>query len=789
MIKVLLIGNGAREHAIAEAIRNSPQMHSLFSYMKSNNPGIRNLSKRCEQGEYHDIERIKNFAEQVRPDFCVVGPEAPLDHGVVDALEKIGVPSVGPNKELAKLETSKTFTRLLMEKHKVPGLPEFRVFRDMDGVKEFLESLDSFVVKPDGLTGGKGVMVHGEHLKDVNDALRYCEEVLKTHESVVVEEKLEGEEFSLQSFTDGKFVIDSPPAQDHKRAYVGDQGPNCYSEDTEILTENGWVTFDKLKKDEKVMTFDPKKKTLKLAKPKKIYWMKYDGKMIHFKHRELDLLVTPNHRMLVKNRKTKKMKIVEADSFQGENEILLSGVWKGKSQKYYYIEEYDYKFNRKLKIQKIKFKDWLRFMGIFLSEGYATIRKDGCRVHVCQTKKSKYFHDFEGILSKLPFKFSFSERDSKFRINSIQLAKLLKTFGNSKEKYIPDYIKNATKEDIIEFLNAFLLGDGDIHYGKMRFHSGSKKMIDDIQELILKIGTSSIITVDKRKKMLNPINKKYYKANEVYSLGIKPENSVGIRKKDISEVNYNGHVGCVTVSTGFVVVRRNNRVAISGNTGGMGSYSCEDHLLPFIKKSDLEEAHRITELVARAIMKEIGSPYRGVMYGGFMVTRDGVKLLEYNARLGDPEAMNVLPILKSDFIDLCYGVISGLANARTEFERKATVCKYVVPKGYPENPVKGERIELSSVPKAKVYYASVDQRPDGLYMSGSRAVAFVGISEDLWSAERIAEEAIKSIKGNVFYRSDIGTKALIEKRIRHMEMIRGSGMHRNPEEVSIRGMK
>jgi phosphoribosylamine--glycine ligase len=164
------------------------------------------------------------------------------------------------------------------------------------------------------------------------------------------------------------------------------------------------------------------------------------------------------------------------------------------------------------------------------------------------------------------------------------------------------------------------------------------------------------------------------------------------------------------------------------------------------------------------------------MYGGFMVTKDDVKLLEYNARLGDPEAMNVLPILRSDFIDMCYGIVNGrLSHVKAEFENKSTVCKYVVPKGYPDNSVKGEKIEVPVATKARMYYASVDQKPEGLYMSGSRAIAFVGISHDFSEAEKIAEEAVKAVRGNVFHRPDIGTKALLEKRINHMKTIRSKG--------------
>ena len=98
------------------------------------------------------------------------------------------------------------------------------------------------------------------------------------------------------------------------------------------------------------------------------------------------------------------------------------------------------------------------------------------------------------------------------------------------------------------------------------------------------------------------------------------------------------------------------------NTGGMGSYSCADHLLPFLDAADVAEGLEITRRVAEAIRLETGVPYKGIMYGGFMVTASGVKLIEYNARFGDPEAMNILPLLRTDFIDVCRAIIDGTAR-------------------------------------------------------------------------------------------------------------------------------
>jgi len=167
------------------------------------------------------------------------------------------------------------------------------------------------------------------------------------------------------------------------------------------------------------------------------------------------------------------------------------------------------------------------------------------------------------------------------------------------------------------------------------------------------------------------------------------------------------------------------------------------------------------------------------MYGGFMSTRYGVKLIEYNARFGDPEAMNILPLLRTDFIDVCQAIIDGgLDRMDIVFEKKATVCKYVVPKSYglpqdhPEAASTSSRIEIGEVREAQLYYSSIDQRPDGLYMTSSRAIGVVGIADSLAEAERIAERAVSAIRGPVDHRPDIGTEPLLRKRIQHMKILK-----------------
>ena len=211
------------------------------------------------------------------------------------------------------------------------------------------------------------------------------------------------------------------------------------------------------------------------------------------------------------------------------------------------------------------------------------------------------------------------------------------------------------------------------------------------------------------------------------------------------------------------------------NTGGMGAYSCEDHSLPFLSRDNLRLAKRINKLVADALLDETGEPYKGILYGGFMVTRDGLRLIEYNARFGDPEALNVLSLLSTDFADVCEAIIHGTLNKLSVvFKNLATVCKYVVPEGYPEKPVKGEPIywKPDTSENLRTFLASVDKGDDGVYrLSGSRAVAFVGIGANLEEAERIAEKAACAVKGPVYHREDIGTRELLAKRVSHMRAL------------------
>jgi len=234
MTNVLLVGGAGREHAIAKALCRGPEQVRLFAVMAHASPGVVDLSHEWERHAETDVAWIVDWAARREIEFAVVGFEDPLAAGLCDALEARGIRAVGPQRAAARLETSKAFARELMRRHDVPGQIGFHVFTAADAARRFLGGTSAlFAVKPAGLSAGKGVRIMGEHLADRDEAARYAAEVIEHavggERAVVLEERVEGEEFSVQCFVDGETVVPMPVVQDYKRAYEGNQGPNTGS--------------------------------------------------------------------------------------------------------------------------------------------------------------------------------------------------------------------------------------------------------------------------------------------------------------------------------------------------------------------------------------------------------------------------------------------------------------------------------------------------------------------------------------------------------------------------------
>lgn len=224
-MNILIIGGGGREHAIAKKLSQSPRVNKLWC--APGNGGISKLAE-CVNIKATDIGGVLEFCHINRPDLVVVAPDDPLVMGMVDKLNDAGIPAFGPTASAAAIEGSKEFAKDFMRKFNIPTA-EYAVFGDFDAAKAYiLEKGAPIVIKADGLALGKGVTV-AMSINDALDALRraMCDKVFgKSGERVVIEEYMTGPEVSLLCFTDGETVVPMPSAQDHKRVYDGDRGPN-----------------------------------------------------------------------------------------------------------------------------------------------------------------------------------------------------------------------------------------------------------------------------------------------------------------------------------------------------------------------------------------------------------------------------------------------------------------------------------------------------------------------------------------------------------------------------------
>ena len=224
-MKILIVGGGGREHAIAWKLAQSKKVDKL--YCAPGNAGIAEVAE-CVAIKAEDVEGICAFAKEKKIDLTVIGPEVPLSMGIVDALAAEGLKAFGPNRMCAQLEGSKSFTKAFLARHRIPTAG-YKEFTDINALKKSVGIFGyPMVIKADGLAAGKGVVI----AEDEEAAITAIDEIMgdkifgEAGEKIVVEEFLTGIEASMLCFVDGKTIVPMESAQDYKRIFDEDNGPN-----------------------------------------------------------------------------------------------------------------------------------------------------------------------------------------------------------------------------------------------------------------------------------------------------------------------------------------------------------------------------------------------------------------------------------------------------------------------------------------------------------------------------------------------------------------------------------
>jgi len=440
----------------------------------------------------------------------------------------------------------------------------------------------------------------------------------------------------------------------------------CYDAKTEILTEDGWKLFKDLTLKDRVFTLTQDNK-IELHHPVRLFEYDYEGEMIHFKSRVFDLLVTPNHRMVVDHKYKNKRMFVEAKDFKPyQHYIPKGGVWEGEEKEWFVLppvailqgtgpqsrfseqelqtirqlknegktiyqiaqnfncnpvtifnvitkENYGNRERVRIKFEapplKIKMDDWLKFFGFWLAEGSTDNEKiaptQGYRVIISQKNKEKR-KEIKEVLNRLPFNY-VEEKDSLIIYNK-QLWNYLRQFGNKYTKFIPKEIKNLSKRQLKILFDWMVKGDGHIRKtnGQINYWTSSKKLADDLQEIVLKLGW--IATIKERKKKTSQLNGRKIKTNVVYEIGVHQKTKhftfshKDRIKNQIRKIYYKGKVYCCEVPNHTVFVRRNGKVTWCGNSIGVVTINLPRiGYLSKTKKEFFERLARVMDLAKESL--------------------------------------------------------------------------------------------------------------------------------------------------------------------------------------------
>lgn len=352
----------------------------------------------------------------------------------------------------------------------------------------------------------------------------------------------------------------------------------CYDEQTEVLTKDGWKFWKDVTHKDIFITMNMKNKNIEYQEPTQLFDYEYVGDMVEIKNKNFDLLVTPNHNMLINVNKG-TYKLMSAEDMVGRYQTLIpkQADWVGEDIDFFELDEitfkksfYGNKYEETKESIKIKTTEWAEFMGWFLSEGSFDneniAQSHGYRVFITQVKEQNK-KIIESLLNKMPF--NWSQDGAKYIICNKQLWMYVKQFGKAHDKFIPEFIKSLSKKYLKIFYDAIMLGDGHTKKdGQQFYYTCSSKLRDDMQEIILKLGLSSNV-YERTRTDVKKIKGRIINSDKQYEINVLRSENYKIRKLSVNKKKYSGKVYCAEVPNHTLYVRRNGKTTWCGNSIGV----------------------------------------------------------------------------------------------------------------------------------------------------------------------------------------------------------------------------
>ncbi len=561
----------------------------------------------------------------------------------LDIYRKAGYPVFGPSVKSARLEWERGEGMKFMEQHGIE-VPKYHTFPTLQSALSFAwKAQDPFVFKTLGDEEDKSLsFVPSDPAELVGWLENKVKRGVKLKGSCMLQEKVDllcevgiSGWMGTNGFLPDRFNVNF----EHKRLMPGDLGPNCYDEQTEVLTREGWKFWRDVVATDEICTLRDGVVTYEV--PSEFVSAKFDGELIGWESPYVDILVTPGHNMYVQDDHSRKDFWFEPafiTEMNGRNILRGAGQWVGKD-----FKDLDIPADAMTTIHTT-FSAWCALLGTYIADGYAS---DSSLIYGnCPEHKRIEFQEIAKSAG-----YSAKMYGNDLYINSADFSRYAKSLGQSDTKRVPQFIKDASVEAIRAFLYGYGLGDGSRREGNLTYTTVSKGLADDIQELCLKAGWCANIRTRDRRGESHLING-YECINQriAYDIGVSTQRlKASVSPQTCYRKPYSGMVYCCTVTSHIIYVRRNGKACFLGQTGETGTV-CKY----------IDGQGQLAQILQEFEESLVKLGHIGDTDIGGAITKDGRYIpFEWSLRFGWPSTFILFASHRGDPVEWMKGLLEG----------------------------------------------------------------------------------------------------------------------------------